>query len=230
MISKNDLSEIYEPSLFTTCSDSFSLIEKDKGATMKGVSFVLNGAQFIVCTESIWSQSVNLYAKESQDFNFKRKCDGFVICSYEDKQFLIWIELKSSFNQVFNDAIYQISGCYVKMKSYLRNLAAYHPEDYQEIGIVVSHPDGFMNRSISGNQQIDVRHQQLVNPEESPKDKYRRLYRSTNKIELLGNDFGADKLHLADEIILHKLPIISIQSEDTNPTIDLLTIIGSAQI
>lgn len=63
MISKNDLSEIYESSLFIACNDSFSLVEKDRSATMKGASFLLDGAQFIVCTESIWSQTMNLYVK-----------------------------------------------------------------------------------------------------------------------------------------------------------------------
>ena len=226
MISKTDLSEIYEPSLFTTCSGSFSLVERDKGATMKGASFVLDGAQFIVCTESIWSQSMNLYVKESQDFKFKKRCDGFVICNHQDKHFLIWIELKSGFNQVFNEAIYQIASCYVKMKSYLRNLSAYHLEDFIELGIVVSHPDSYVSKSILENQQIYVRHQQLVNQNESATDKCRRRYRNTNKIELTGNDFGADKLHLADEIMLHKLPVISVQSNEENPTFDLLPIIS----
>ena len=226
MISKTDLSEIYESSLFTTCTDSFSLVEKDRTATIKGASFLLDGAQFIVCTESIWSQTTNLYVKESQDFKFKKKCDGFLICNHQDKHFLIWIELKSGFNQVFNEAIYQIASCYVKMKSYLRNLSAYHPEDFIELGIVVSHPDNFVDRSILENQQIYVRHQQLVNQDESATDKCRRRYRNTNKIELIGDDFGAGNLHLSNEIMLHKLPVISIQSNEENPMFDLLPIIS----
>lgn len=227
MITKNKLSELYNSSLFSEHADSFSLLESDKGAFISGATFNLPGGSFVVCSEKLWSASTELYVKRSQDFYFKRKCDGFVICDYNDKYYLIWIELKSGFNNIFKDAIYQIASCYVKSKSYLHNIKAYHPEEYKELGIVVSEPEDIQIYTPEQNKQIYDRRVQLTTAEETAMDKCRRRYRKKGKIILNGTDFGANGLQLADNIMLQSLPVVSVTSTIPHPSVDLAQIIAA---
>lgn len=225
MVTKNDFSELYDSNLFTNATNSFSLRESQKDASVKGAEFVLPGAEFIVCTESIWSSSTELYTKKSAEFEFKRECDGFVLCDFNDKHYLLWIELKSGFSDIFNKAVYQLSGCYVKAKSYLRNIASYNPDEYKELGIVVSLPEEQKVRTISGNTSVLNRRTRLVLTEETASDRCRRRYRKTGTINLKGEDFGLSQLHLSDDIMLKELPVASCTTTKECPTIDLANVL-----
>lgn len=226
MVTKNDFAELYNPNLFSIATDSFSLRESQKDASVKGAKFVLPGAEFVVCTEGIWSSATELYTKKSAEFKFKKACDGFVLCDFNDKHYLLWIELKSGFGEIFNKAIYQLSGCYVKAKSYLRNLVAYNPDEYKELGIVVSLPEDQKVRTTAENDSVLNRRAQLVQSEETASEICRRRYRKTGMIVLKGNDFGTSKLHLSNDIMLKELPVASCTTTEECPTIDLASIIN----
>lgn len=226
MVTKNDLAELYSPSLFSNTTDSFSLRESQKDASVKGAEFILPGAKFIVCSEGIWSSATDLYTKKSAEFEFKKVCDGFVLCDFKGDHYMLWIELKSGFSEVFNKAIYQLSGCYVKAKSYLRNIAAYNPDDYKELGIVVSLPEEQLVRTTSGNASVFNRRNQLIQ-EETASELCRRRYRKTGSILMKGDDFGSSRLHLSDEIMLKELPVASYTTIEECPTIDLEKILNA---
>lgn len=224
MVTKNDIAELYDPCLFSTTIDTFSLRESQEDASVKGAEFVLPGARFIVCTESVWKSSMDLYTKNSAEFEFKRVCDGFVLCEFNGMHYMLWIELKSGFNEIFNKAIYQLSSCYIKAKSYLRNLSAYDSNDYKELGIVVSLPEEQLVRTTSGNESVLNRRNQLVQ-RETASERCRRRYRRSGVILIKGEDFGSSQLHLSDDIMLNELPVVSFTTTEECPKIDLAKIL-----
>lgn len=58
----------------------------------------------------------------------------------DGNHYLIYVELKSGYNDVGKKAIYQIPVSSIKIKSYLRNLASYVPDEYKELGLIISYP------------------------------------------------------------------------------------------
>lgn len=226
MVTKSDLAELYNSCFFVNTTDTFSLRELQKDASVKGVEFILPGAEFIVCSEGIWSSATELYSKKSAEFEFKRKCDGFVLCNFNGRHYLLWIELKSGFSEVFNKAIYQLSACYVKAKSYLRNISAYNPDEYKELGIVVSLPEEQLVRTTSGNASVLNRRIQLIQ-EETASELCRRRFRRTGLILMKGEDFGSARLHLSGDIMLKELPVASYTTTEECPKIDLAKILNT---
>lgn len=216
----NELTEFYDNKLFYLAKDTVKITESDSSATVTSATINCQNANFDYCTENIWSAGVNLYSKESEGYKFKRKCDGFLICRTEEKNYLIWIELKSGFSEVFNKAIYQLSACYVKMKSYLRTISTYKAEDFEEIAIVVSHPEDDKSQSIEENDSVLSRRNTLVS-EETPSDKCRRRYRKTGAITIDAADFDSGKLHLVSDILPHNLRVFHIPTETEQANIDL---------
>lgn len=216
----NDLTGFYNETLFFSEKNNVTIKETDKGATVKSATINCQNADFDFSTEKIWSAGENLYRKESGGYKFRSKCDGFLICRTENKNYLIWIELKSGFSEVFNKAIYQLSACYVKMKSYLRTISTYKAEDFEEIAIVVSHPEDDKSQSIEENDSVLSRRNTLVS-EETPSDKCRRRYRKTGTITIDEADFDSGKLHLVSDILPHNLRVFHIPTETEQANIDL---------
>ena len=227
MISSQILSDFYSVVDFQTSSDFFIIHESDRSATIKEAKFFLSGIDFNYCGDAFWSKSEDLYQRSSQEFKFRKHCDGFAIFSYQEQNYLVWIELKSGFNEVFNNAIFQISACYTKMKSYLNNFSSYNSADYKEFGIVVSMPENDHNDSgIETNEIISGRRNLLIKQSESVKDKTRRLFRKTGMINIDGKDFGANKLQLRTDILPDNLPVFHCAASSGTVDIDLKLIIA----
>ena len=228
------LNELYNSKLFSHQTDEFSIIEPAKGDNVKvrKATFELHGAEFIVCTnEHPWNESVDLYQKENarHKYRFRRKCDGFAICDFNGQKYLIWIELKSSFGEIFSDAIYQISGCYVKMKSYLECFSNYNSPDYKEIGVVVCRPEQ-QKSDDDCNNDINLRQNSLSSREELPTDIFRSEYRNTDRPNIFilrGEIFGSSQMHLKNSIQLKSLPVYYYATDVDTPVIDLGTILSN---
>ena len=203
------LNELYNSKLFSHQTDEFSIIEPAKGDNVKvrKATFELHGAEFIV----------------------RRKCDGFAICDFNGQKYLIWIELKSSFGEIFSDAIYQISGCYVKMKSYLECFSNYNSPDYKEIGVVVCRPEQ-QKSDDDCNNDINLRQNSLSSREELPTDIFRSEYRNTDRPNIFilrGEIFGSSQMHLKNSIQLKSLPVYYYATDVDTPVIDLGTILSN---
>lgn len=222
---KTSIIKMFDSNLFASYADSFFIKENDNGADVKEVNFIMPGGTFEVCTEKLWAASTNLYIKQSGDFSFRRKCDGVVICKKGSHNYIIWIELKSGFNQIFSDAIYQIAACYVKMKSYLRNFVAYNPGEYEEMGIVVSLPENTPDEKVESNKQVTDRRASLVSQHGTLTDKCRRRYRRSGNIELLASDFIASQQAFVPDIQIQHLPIFHIATNTAVTNVNLGTII-----
>ncbi len=215
----NEFTEFYNEKLFHSAKDNVTITETDSSSTVTSVTINCQNANFDYCTEKFFKEGRSLYQKESGGYQFTKGCDGFLICRTEEKNYLIWIELKSGFSEVFNKAIYQLSACYVKMKSYLRNLSTYRAEDFEEIAIVVSHSEDCKSQSIEGNNSVHNRRNTFI--EETPSDKCRRRYRETGTITIDAADFDSGKLQLVSDILPHNLRVFHIPTETEQANIDL---------
>lgn len=225
MLEVSILSELLDKKLFYRQTETFLLTESDKRATLRSANFLLPGASFIYSTENIWSASEDLHAKQSHAFQFKKKCDGFVLCRTLEHNYIIWIELKSSLNEVFKKAIYQLSGCYVKGKSHLSNFSLYTAEEFEELAIIVCGPEKEEKSDEESTEAVLERRNSFDT--ESVESIYKRRYRRDGKILLKGYDFGMDQMHLVPRIQLVELPVhVEIQSGE-DVVVDLASIIRS---
>ena len=225
MIDINDFCSLYNEKILMTRQNGFSIKESDKGAFVKGATFILNGGSFDYCGECIWNCTEDFYTKQSQGFNFRKKCDGFTFCRVGGRHYLIWIELKSSFSESFNKEIFQLSSCYVKMKSYLNVFTKYVPDEFEEIGIVVCRPEDRSAYTENDNSVVLNRRNSLVSQENTALEKCRRRYRKKGKLILIGDDFGVSSINLKQEIKLCELPVFTYFTNEENPTVDLAQVI-----
>lgn len=219
----SDLTSLYAPALFEEGTGSFTVHEKNPDAKITDVTITAPDLSYIVCRENLWSASERLYCTQASGFDFRKKCDGFALCDLDGQHYLIWIELKSGSNEVFKKALHQITSCYTKAKSYLRDIATFQATKYKEFGIVVS--------STSPNDPIDpisMRRQGLASQEETMEAKYRRQYKRDGFILLQGSDMKTDALPLSKEITFSRLPVVYYQSATSALTIDLKDAIKTA--
>lgn len=137
--------------------------------------------------------------------------------------------MKSGFTKIFKEAIFQISSCYIKMKSYLRNFSNYNPTEYKELGIVISLPEDSSQPIIIDNEDVLARRMGAVNNEELAGERCQREFRERGNgiFPLRGDIFKFDRLHLHDDIILREMPVISITSKKAVPEIDLKEILDA---
>lgn len=220
-----DLSHIYNQAEYYSASDTCSLQESQKGAKVKGAKIHLVGAHFYWWNESIWNASENAYRNYTDDLLFRKKCDGFVICHYNDRKYLIWVELKSGFNDVFKKAIFQISACYMKAKSIANNFKSFNGKEFEELGLIISLPEEDEPTDVEDNTIVADRRTSLIRQNDGALDKCRKRYRATGKLLLRGSDYGTDILNLKEEIVLHELPVCHVPVDPGVPDIDLAQVI-----
>lgn len=227
MIHKEDIIQIFNKQLFQETSDLLCFTEKDD-AFIKGTTLALKDAYFFYSDESIWKASENLFNKESNLHfnNFRLKTDGFALCNYNDTNYLIWVELKSSFDQIFNKAIYQLCACYTKAKIMLNTFTNYNASDFKELCIVISKPEGAKEKSVEGNDAVTSRRNQLTSqPSSIAEQRCKLAYRKTGKIVLDYHDFDLQNTAIKDAFLPNNIPIIHVTSLEPEPTIDLESII-----
>lgn len=228
MIQKEDITQIYDKGLFQEASDELTIKESDKIAFIKGTTLVLKDAIFFYSNESIWSASEGLFLKKSdQHFcRFRSKTDGLIFCSYHETNYLIWIELKSSFDQIFNKAIYQLCACYTKAKILLNTFTNYDAFDFKELCIVVSKPEEAKEKSVDGNDAVTSRRNLLTSQSSSVAEQRCKLaYRKTGKIVLDYHDFDLQNTVIKDAFLPNNIPVFHVPSLEPEPSIDLESII-----
>lgn len=134
--------------------------------------------------------------------------------------------MKSSFDQTFNKAIYQLCACYTKAKIMLNTFDNYDASDFKEFCIIVSKPEGVKEQSVVGNDIVTSRRDQLTSQSSSIAEQRCKLaYRKTGKLFLDYYDFDLQNTTIRDSFLPHDIPVIHIQSSIPEPTIDLGTII-----
>lgn len=137
----NDLISLYDQSLILDGSGSVHLDEKqNRNNGLAEVNLLVKGS-YILLTPEFLRRSEELYRKIDSHISLKKINDGTLLIDDADgNHYLIYVELKSGYNDVGKKAIYQIPVSSIKIKSYLRNLASYVPGEYKELGLIISYP------------------------------------------------------------------------------------------
>lgn len=154
-VQANDLVSLYEPSLIQAGSGSVHLDEKqNKKNGLAEVNLLVN-ASYILLKPDFLKRSENLYRKIDSHISLRQINDGTLLIDTSDgNHYLVYVELKSGYNDVGKKAIYQIPVSSIKIKSYLRNLASYVPGEYKELGLIISYPPQASDRLDADNNDM----------------------------------------------------------------------------
>lgn len=212
MITYNDLtSTIFDTCFFENPASSFTLSEKQNASDkLNRVNFSLSGTAINIRNE-ILSKTSEGYRKIDESFSFRKDCDGLVFVDKGEKHYLVFIELKSSFGEVANKAIFQIASSYIRFKHYLSSIAAYNPSDYQEIGIIISYP---YRAEIGDREVLDRRNGLLNSAYSSFINRCKNEFKKGNSILINSSDFEVDKMNLSSNLQINNLKVVNIQVAD----------------
>lgn len=222
MISIEDLQTLYDVSYFEEREDSISIREKQRNNpdALSKVNFTFSG-QLIYIKSDFFDDSKSIYRKHAEHLNFKKICDGVLIINQHEKNYIVWIELKSGYNEVCKKAIFQLPASYIKLKSHLKNFPSYIPTQYQELGIIVSFPP---QKYENDNEDIMVAKRKLVKyvtEHDRIRFKYDKDIRTHHATFLMGDDFGFNDLNIQDELKMKSLYIHHHVADAPSITIDL---------
>lgn len=223
MIKIDDLARLYKPAYFKSQSKSIAIREPQKGAnTLKEVTFTFTGSMICISPDFL-EDSVEIYVKPCSGVSFRHICDGIFLLEQEDKKYIIWVELKSGYKDVCKKAIDQLATSYVKTKSHLMNFSTFVPDEYRELGIIVSFPPKAEDLTDADNNPM-VMANKLRNVGASTPS-YRNLYHkalcANQEVVMKGIDFGFHTLPLVPQISMTKLYVKHQPVTTENAVIDL---------
>lgn len=227
MINIADLkSSIYDSELFIEHSSQLKIINDEKqeqnSAVLRSVIFKSRG-NFISLSNKLLKNNANNYRKIENDFSFRMDCDGIFLLHRDDRNYLIFTEVKSGFIHIRKKAFYQLITSYVKIKSFLATIDTYNKSDYKEVALIVSYP----YESISNNSEYQLTRRLVVNDWSSLSSAYIASIKKKKQVKMNIKDFGIDKMHVTAHLIEKKLTVKHVcvpQSVETH-TINLDDII-----
>ena len=228
MITIDDLQTLYDTSYFEERENHISIKEKqrDNPNALSEVTFTFSG-KLIYIKSCFLDHSKSIYRIHAKHLNFKKICDGAFIIKHQDNLFLIWVELKSGYNDVCKKAIFQLPVSYIKLKSHLKNFPNYIPNHYKELGIIISYSP---QESENDNESIMVSKRKLVKYEtvyDSIRFKYDKDIRTYQATFLNGDDFGLNDMNIQDDLKMKSLYIHHCIADSPNTTINLDAILDS---
>lgn len=223
MIAIEDLQTLYDTSYFEERENTVCIKEQQRNNpnALSKVDFTFSG-KLINIKSTFLKNSETIYRKHTEHLNFRQICDGVLIIKYNEKNFIIWVELKSGYNEVCKKAIFQLPASYIKLKSHLKNFPNYIPDQYTELGIIVSYPP---QKYENDNDDIMKAKRKLVKYEtayDRIRAKYDKDIREHHATCLMGEDFGFNEMNIQDDIKMKSLFIHHHNANSpNNMTIDL---------
>lgn len=218
MLTADDLKQVYSIGCFRQYNDFFVIEESGEAATLKSVKFYSGNGIFF--NHNLLKQTSGVYSNNSTGIHFRKGCDGFVLTEHNGQAYLIWIELKSSFNEVVHKAVPQIAASYLKIKSFLSLYTSFaEMRDYREFAIAVSHsPVAYIN-----NADVSARKTEMVNPVIA---QIRNTLKTKGQVVLHGEDLGYTQIHNVQQpFILNEMTLKHIAVDEESADVDLGEII-----
>lgn len=234
MISKGELSTIYKDCYFEESNCDIFIQEQDPNDISKDLQeLTITGLRgsFLRISPKWLKDSKGPYNAEWNNYKlFCRDCDSIVLLNHDGQNYIVWIELKSSFNEVLKTALYQIVGSYMRSKSYLNAFSTYKQGDYKEISIIASHPDN-KHSSADGNAIVFDNKKLFTGNDKDKKvllaQKYRRKLKAGGALMIIeGTDFELDQLPLKSSVVLSKLPLVYLEADGKSLSVDINTIVN----
>ena len=225
----NDLTSLYEPTLISEGSGSVHLNEKqNKTSGLAEVYLLVNGSYILLKPEFL-KCSENLFRKIDKQISLRSINDGtLLIDDATGNHYLVYIELKSGYNDVGKKAIYQIPVSSIKIKSFLRNLASYIPGEYKEMGLIISYPPKQADRLDAANNDMVFEAKQnyiesQVQPTPNP---IAQSLRQTGRADIQAADFPTlSQAPFHPDIRFQRMPVFHKSVTTDGETIDLLPLL-----
>lgn len=215
MITYDNLQQsIYGSNYFEKPSSDVTIREKqnkDKKGTLTEVEIVTKGTALSI-SNSLLKESSSIYKKIDANISLKKDCDGILLVEKESKHYLVLIELKSRFNSEINKAIYQLVTSDVRIKHKLSAIDTYIPNEYQEIGVVISFPP---KNEISDKDVIERRNNFITGIYDSVTDRCKHKFKKGESITLQPSDFPElAALNICRNINISNLQLFNVQVQE----------------
>lgn len=104
---------------------------------------VISKGTFISMDNKMLKASREAFQPEDKDagrISFCRDCDGICLLELNGRNILLIIEIKSGFNEIKKKGFDQLVASYIKTRCILQSINGYNPEDYEEVGLLISYP------------------------------------------------------------------------------------------
>lgn len=181
---------------------------------------------FINLSNKMLKDGCNIYQSEDKDsgrISYRRDCDGICLLELGERNLLLFVEVKSGFNELKKKAFDQLVASYIKMRCILQSIEGYNPDEYEEMGIILSYPPtGTL--TLSPTSLIDIKAASIM-PSALDKlnAKNAAALRMNQEVTLNLGDYHVDACHVSTSLykpILH-VKHIAVTNLATSETIDL---------
>lgn len=234
MISKGELSTIYKDCYFEESNSNIIISEQNPNDISKDLQeLTITGLRgtYLKISPKWLNDSIEPYHAVWHNYKlFRRDCDSIILLNHDGQNYIIWIELKSSFNEVLKTALFQIVGSYMRSKSYLNAFSTFKQEDYKELSIIASHP--INEQSSTDGNTVVIDNKKLFTGKDKDKNlllaqKYRRKLKVGGSLMIIeGTDFDLDQLPLESSVVLTKLPLVHLEANGKSLSVDINTIVN----
>lgn len=218
---------VYKDDYFSKSSGKL-IVHNEKRVAMDVLSYVVMQTKgtFICLNNKILKESSNIYKTDNKDegrISFRRDCDGICLLEVDGRNILLIIEVKSGFNEIKKKAFEQLVASYIKTRSILQSIEGYNPDEYEEIGLLVSYPPTG-KRYIPATSMIDIK-KEVIAP--SSLDRLNNVnvarLRVNQEVILNLSDYMIDSFHVNQSLYNPTLHVkhVSVTDQVGSETIDL---------
>lgn len=232
MVAIDDLREsIYQSEYFNLVKNKLRVTNESNAARdgqpiLQYVDLDSDG-EFIEINNKLLKDCSNIYSKgdrNSSCISFKRDCDGICFLKLGERVFLLFIEVKTGFNEIKNKGLEQLVSSYVRTRCLLNVVDTYCPKEYEEILILISYP--YDSKQVMNNERVIESKQKMIIPTDIDiaNQNYATALRVDGFVMLDLNDYYVDRCHLNKEMVNSKLEVIYLSVQENalfaNLTID----------
>lgn len=217
MLTIDELSKVYNKDYFAEGEGLFTIEEKSnaKGKNVGLTSVTIENCGKYLKISPEWLSKGNQYLSSYENIRYRKDCDCTALVEKDGKCYLFLIELKSGIGGVFNDALYKYPGVYFRTKSNLYDFVNHHPDNFEELALIIYSPDA-PAPAITVKSQNDAMFAQKVTMINTPNEKKRREFQNKYKKRLLdrkltsldGVDFGVETLPIRQEYKMQHLKAV----------------------
>ena len=231
------LKRIYESNHMISGDGNCIVVEKSNTtpSTLQSVTFE-NCGEYVLLKECWLNDGKDRYRNLNGICRLKKICEGVLYLEKDNHKYIFIIEMKSSKNQVFKDAIFKFTTCYYRTRMCINTIDGVNLNDIEMVGIIAysnnsaiekEHPK-IINRTLIEDKKTFINNQ--IKEEEKLIRKYSALLVENQVSYLCGHDFGVDTLPLKAEYKMESLKTILYPVSCPQGTIDMNKIIKMLNI
>jgi hypothetical protein len=174
---------------------------------------------FIAIKNKCLKEQMDFFNKVEGELSFRKDSDGVCLLKKGDKLYFILIEMKSGYKEVSKKAFYQIIASYMKMKMILNTFPGYTPEEYKELGLIISYSaEDKKNEEVLANKESV-----MYAGFDTPINRYNFDFRRKKETVIHAGDFGLDQMAISKTVLVdnYKVKHLKVDKNKTEDVIDL---------